>query len=86
MLTLLLIALVLSIYGAFFLVVAYHEPPPSLAWLFKVRVPLFVGLLLLFVPEPHTVKVGRTGIGTLLILSSIALGIRTFYHLVLGWS
>lgn len=73
-------------YGVFFIVYAFRAPPPWIAWLFRIRVPLLSGILLAFVPEEHTVKVGRTGIGAFLLLGSIVIAFQAFYHLFVGWS
>ena len=82
----LVISTLLWTYGVFFIVYAYREPPPWIAWLFRVRVPLLFGILLAFVPDQHTTKVGRIGLGVLLILGSLAFAFQAFYHLIFGWS
>ena len=82
----LIFSMLLWTYGVFFIVYAFREPPPWIAWLFKIRVPLLFGILLAFVPEQHTVKVARSGIGAFLLLGSIGIAFQAFYHLLFGWS
>ena len=79
-------SMLLWTYGVFFIVYAFRAPPPWAAWLFKIRVPLLFGILLAFVPEEHTVKVGRASIGAFLLLASIVIAFQAFYHLFFGWS
>ena len=73
-------------YGILFIVYAYREPPPALAWLFRARVPLLFGILLAFVPDQHTIKVARIGIGAFLLLVAVIAALRAFYHFFFGWS
>jgi hypothetical protein len=73
-------------YGVFFIVYAYREPPPALAWLFRVRVPILFGVLLAFVPDEHTIKVGRIGIGAFLMLVAVVAALRAVYHFFFGWA
>ena len=79
-------SLVLWTYGVFFIVYAFREPPEWIAWLFKLRVPLLFGILLAFVDEHQRVKVGRIGIGVLLLLGSLVVVFRALYHFFFGWS
>jgi hypothetical protein len=86
MITEIIISLLFWTYGVFFIVYAYREPPPWIAWLFEVRVPLLFGILLAFVPEPHTAKVGRIGLGAFFLLTSLVISFGVFYHFLFSGS
>ena len=81
-----LFCLFMGIWGVLYIVFAFRDPPPWAAGLVRIKVPLFIGLLLLLVPEQHQTRAGRLTLGSILLLACSIGIVRDLYHLAFGWS
>jgi hypothetical protein len=72
-----------SIYGTFYIAFAFREPPEALRRFFKVEVPLLFGLVLALLPDHLAIKVGRIGLGVLLLIGA-AFFFASFLRVLLG--
>lgn len=79
MFTALVICLIMWLYGILSIVFAFHEAPPAIRGFFPLKVPLLLGLLLVFLPEHHHAKAARISIGAIFLLAASAIGIRVLF-------
>ena len=76
------------IWGTFYIVFAFREPPEALRRFFKVEVPLLFGLVLILLPDQLAIKVGRIALGAPILVGSIFLFsvfVRNLSNAVLAW-
>ena len=79
MFTALIFCAVMWIYGILSIVFSFHEAPPALRGFFPLKVPLLLGLLVVFLPEHHQVKAVRISIGAIFLLAAASIGIRVLF-------
>lgn len=77
MFSILIVCSVLWAYGVLSILFAFREVPPALHFFFPTKVPLLLGVVLLFLPEQHQLKGARIGLGAIFFLAALAIGART---------